>query len=76
MASIAFDTHKFIRTIQAPGIPEGQAEANATAYRHAHFEAELAIKTDLRELENRLIIKRGAMMKAAVAAVAALVKLP
>lgn len=75
MASITFDTHKFIRTIQASGIPEVQAEAIAAAFRDAHFEAELATKTDLRELEYRLIIKLGAMMMAAVAAVAALVKL-
>ena len=52
----------------------------------AHVEAELATKSDLlaleralkaeiRELEYRLIIKLGAMIMAAVAAVAALVKL-
>lgn len=36
---------------------------------------ELATKTDLRELEYRLVIKLGAMMMASIAAVAALVKL-
>lgn len=75
MASITFDTHKFIRTIKAAGISEEQAEAIAMAFREAHLEAELATKTDLRELEYRLIIKLGAMMMAAIAAVATLVKL-
>jgi hypothetical protein len=50
-------------------------EAIAEAFRTAHTEAELATKTDLRELEYRLVIKLGAMIMAAVAAVAALVKL-
>lgn len=75
MASITFDTHKFIRTIKALGIPEEQAEAIAAAFKEAHLEAELATKTDLRELEYRLIIKLGAMMMAAIAMVATLVML-
>ena len=75
MPSITFDTHKFIRTLKASGIPEDQAEAIAEAFREAHIEAELATKSDLRELEYRLIIKLGAMMMAAIAVVATLVKL-
>lgn len=75
MATITFDTHKFIRTLKESGIPENQAEAIAEAFKAAHFEAELATKTDLRELEYRLIIKLGAMMMAAIAVVATLVKL-
>ncbi len=75
MATITFDTHKFIRTLKAAGIPENQAEAIAEAFKEAHLEAELATKTDLRELEYRLIIKLGAMMMAAIAVVATLVKL-
>jgi len=75
MAAITFDTHKFIRTLKDAGIPENQAEAIAEAFRAAHIEAELATKTDLRKLEYRLVIKLGAMTMAAVAAVAALVKL-
>ena len=75
MTTIAFDTHKFIRTLKESGIPENQAEAIAEAFRTAHVEAELATKSDLRELEYRLVIKLGAMMMAAVAVVAALVKL-
>ncbi|MBK5965009.1 DUF1640 domain-containing protein [Thiocystis minor] len=86
MTTIIFDTHKFISTIKASGIPENQAEAIAEAFRAAHIEAdlatkadlhalELALKADTRELEYRLIIKLGAMMMASIATVAALVKL-
>lgn len=75
MATITFDTHKFIRTLKEAGIPEQQAEAIAAAFREAHQEAELATKADLRELEYRLIIKLGGMMMAAIAVVATLVKL-
>lgn len=86
MATITFDTHKFIRTLKEAGIPESQAEAISEAFRAAHLEAELTTKTDLhalelalkaevRELEYRLIIKLGGMMAAAIAVVAALVKL-
>jgi hypothetical protein len=75
MATIAFDTHKFIRRLRDSGISEEQAEAIADAFREAHLEAEVATKSDLRELEYRLVIKLGAMIVVAVGAVATLVKL-
>lgn len=75
MATITFDTHKFIRRLKESGIPETQAEAIAEAFRDAHFEADLATKADLRELEYRLVIKLGGMMMASIAVVATLVKL-
>lgn len=75
MATVTFDTHKFIRTLKESGIPENQAEAIVEAFMAAHGEAEVATRTDLRELEYRLIIKLGAMMMTAIAVVATLVKL-
>ena len=75
MASITFDTHKFIRSIKASGIPEEQAEAIAAPFKEAHLEAGLATKTDLRESEYRLFTKLGAMVTAAIALVATLVNL-
>jgi len=75
MATITFDTHKFIRRLREAGIPEGQAEAIAEAFRDAHLEAEIATKSDLRELEYRLIIKLGTMIVVAIGIVATLVKL-
>lgn len=54
MATITFDTHKFIRKLEASGFTTGQAEAVAEAFRDASGEAELANKRDLRELELKI----------------------
>lgn len=75
MPSITFDTHKFIRRLREAGISEEQAEAIAEAFRDANLEAEIATKTDLRELEYRLIIKLGSMIILAIGLVATLVKI-
>jgi len=86
MTAVTFDTHLFVRTIQASGIPENQAEAIAEAFRVAQTSAELATKGDLSELEYRLkssineskvdMIKWVAgLMIAQAAVIAALVKL-
>ena len=82
MATITFDTHKFIRRLQEAGFSPQQAEAVAEAFRDAQGEAELATKRDIedlrrdmKEIELRLTIKLGAMLAAAVAITAALVKL-
>lgn len=75
MATITFDTHKFIRRLRDSGMSEQQAEAIADAFREAHLEAEVATKNDLRELEYRLVIKLGAMIVVAIGAIATLVKL-
>ena len=75
MPTISFDTHKFIRRLREAGISEEQAEAIAEAFRDAHIEAEVATKTDLRELDYRVIIKLGAMIVVAIGIVATLVKL-
>lgn len=68
-------THELISKLRKAGFPEEQAEAIAEAFAEAHMEAEVATKADLRELEYRLTIKLGAMIMAAIAAVATLVKL-
>ncbi|GAB1412657.1 MAG: CCDC90 family protein [Burkholderiales bacterium] len=47
MASITFDTHKFIRRLKEAGVPESQAEAMAEALRDAQGEAELVTKQDM-----------------------------
>ena len=73
MPTISFDTRKFIRRLRDAGISEEQAEAIAEAFREAHIEAEIATKTDLRELEYRLIIKLGTMIVVAIGVVATVV---
>ena len=82
MTTITFDTHKFVRTLKDAGVPESQAEAISEAFKEAQGEAELATKRDIddlrrdmRDLEQRLIIKLGALIALSVGIVAALVKL-
>ena len=48
------------------------AEAVAEPIREPNLEVEIATKTDLRELEYRLIIKLGAMIVVAIGVVATL----
>jgi len=47
MSTIAFDTLKFVKTLEASGFAANQAEAIATAYRDAANEQELLTKKDL-----------------------------
>ena len=82
MTTITFDTHKFVRTLKDAGVPESQAEAISEAFKEAQGEAELATKRDIddlrrdmRDMEQRLIIKLGALIALSVGIVAALVKL-
>lgn len=81
MATISFDTLKFSNTLKAAGVPSAQAEAEATALADV-FEVnlkDLVTKEDMhremRDLEQRLIIKLGALIALAIGIVAALVKL-
>lgn len=54
MATITFDTHKFVRKLESSGFSTAQAEAVAEAFRDASGEAELAGKRDIRELELKI----------------------
>jgi hypothetical protein len=54
MATITFDTHKFIRKLESAGFTTDQAEAVADAFRDASGEADLATKRDIRELELKI----------------------
>ena len=88
MATITFDTLKFANTLKGAGVPPAQAEAEATALSEAlevnlkelvtkedlKHEVEL-LRRDMRDMEQRLIIKLGALMAFSIGAVAALVKL-
>ena len=55
MATITFDTLKFVERLKAAGVPESQAKAEAEALVEAMGTMELATKSDLREMEARLI---------------------
>lgn len=75
MSSVTFDTHKFIRKLREPGMPDAQAEAVVDAFREAQGKADVSTKSDLRELELRLTIKIGGMLVIAVGVLAAVLKL-
>ena len=47
MATISFDTHKFIRKLEAAGLSIQQAEAIADAVKEAQGEADLVTKKHL-----------------------------
>jgi len=85
MATIPFDTLDFTRQLKAGGFSAEQAETMADALKSSAM-AELATKRDigelrtdfdskLRDLENRVVIKLGAMMAAGAALLFAALKL-
>ena len=79
MATITFDTHKFIRRLRDAGFQEEQAEAVADAFKETQNEA-LPVTRDyldsrLLELENRLVKWGIGLALGQFAMIAALVKL-
>ncbi|MBV5298285.1 MAG: DUF1640 domain-containing protein [Rhodoferax sp.] len=54
MATITFDTHKFVRKLQEAGFDEKQAEGLTEALRAAIDDSGLVTRRDLREFELRL----------------------
>ena len=73
MATLAFDTHAFVKELTQAGMPEAQAEVLARS-QATLIDEKLATKQDLKALELRLTLRLGSMMVVAVGAVAALVK--
>jgi hypothetical protein len=59
MATITFDTLKFVEKLKAAGIPEAHAKAEAEALVSAFSEAmdsRLATKSDVNRLERELLV--------------------
>ena len=59
MASVTFDTLKFVEKLKDAGVPEAQAKAEAEALVTAFSEAmdtQLATKTDINRLELELLV--------------------
>jgi hypothetical protein len=81
MASAIFDTHAFVKRLTAAGMPVEQAEILADE--HACMLGEqlatkqdlMPLRSDLDRLKDQLTIRLGGMLAAAVAIIAALVKL-
>jgi len=74
MTPAPFDTQKFVETLTASGLPETQAKAISSAFREA-ADTEFATKSDLRELEQRMTIKLGAMQAVGIGVIATMMKL-
>lgn len=79
MATITFDTHKFIRKLREAGFEESQAEAVAEAFQEAQAESQPVnrdyLDAKLFELENRLVKWAIGLALGQIAIIAALVKL-
>lgn len=79
MATITFDTLKFVERLKSAGVPDGQAKAEAEALSEALSETiairELATKADLEAIKSDLIKWIAGMLIAQAAVVATLVKL-
>lgn len=69
---VPFDTLKFVKRLVAAGVPRDQADAEAEALAEAL--SQLATKKDLLALEQRLIIKLGLMIAAAIAIIVSLLR--
>lgn len=85
MATLAFDTHAFVKELTQAGMPEAQAEVLARSQatlideklttKQDLKELEARLRHDMKELELRLTIRLGSMMVVGIGVVAALVKL-
>ena len=59
MATITFDTLKFVEKLKAGGVPDAQAKAEAEALVAAFSEAmdsQLATKSDINHLEREVLV--------------------
>ena len=54
MSTLTFDTLKFVKTLEAAGVPELQAEAISTAVRESHEAADVATKGDIADLRHEI----------------------
>jgi hypothetical protein len=83
MATVTFDTHKFINTLKAAGFQEQQAEAVAEAFKQAQSDQQpvtreyldYRLKADLADLKLDLIKWVTGALIAQAAVIATLVKL-
>ncbi len=69
-SAIVFDTLAYAKKLKVAGFTEAQAEALAEV-----IEQQIATKRDLKEMEQRIIIKLGAMIAASIAITVSLIKL-
>ena len=81
MTALSFDTLKFARRLKEAGMDPRLAEEQAEAMAEAlevnlkPLVTEDKLESELRQLEQRLVIKLGSMLVVAVGVVVALIKL-
>ncbi len=66
-----FNAIKYVGELREAGVPEKQAEAHLNIL-HEIVESNLATKRDLKELEQRMLIKLGGLMIASIGIIVAL----
>ena len=78
MATILFDSHSFVKRLRSTGFTEEQAEVIVDASRDAlsQLSTKDELKTEIRDLEQRITIKFGAMLVVAVGVIIAAMRLP
>ncbi|NIH11582.1 MAG: DUF1640 domain-containing protein [Serratia symbiotica] len=54
MAQVAFDTLKFVETLETAGLPKEQAKAISLAVRESHEAVDVATKRDLEDVRKEL----------------------
>ncbi len=69
-----FDALKYVETLRKAGIPDKQATAQVRVLNEV-IDSNLATKRDLKELEQRIVIKLGSLLTAGLVALVALSKL-
>jgi hypothetical protein len=78
MATVAFDTHAYIKKLKSAGVSEEQAEVQAEALSNALGEELVTkqyLKAEIERLELRLTVKMGALIALAVGIIATLLRL-
>lgn len=54
MGQVAFDTLKFVETLESAGLPKDQAKAISVAVRESHEAVDVATKRDLEDVRKDL----------------------
>lgn len=71
-STLVFDTLAYAKKMRMAGFTEAEAQAEALA---EVIEQQIATKRDLKEMEQRIIIKLGAMIAASMAITISILKL-
>ena len=69
-----FDALKYVDTLRKAGIPDRQAEAQVRVLNEI-IDSNLATKRDIKELEQRIVIKLGSLLTVGLVSLVALSKL-